>query len=363
MASSSKAAKRLYEEFYEGVFRKCATGYSLDESLREVCASGGLLTTLLCHRLSHGQSDGALVARLSFHREGSIRPFSFLAVSEDEIKASAGSIYTDFDHVRGVVDILKRSTGVFDVVALPCQISRLRKLMENDAELKKKVGILIGLWCGHATESSLLETLLVRWNIDVTAVETFKYRTGKWRGRTKFFYEGGAFKEVHFSKGYGLYQNMYADCASRCFSCTDHFGESADVSFGDCWIRSEKKSPFKKTMALSFTLTGDDAVDMLLSSPDADVCETDPAMAVESQKRSVIFHTYSCAAREKLKKTFGMSIGCSLNLRPVWRDYVSAFLTLLYFRMFAGRFRGLMFRLPWWFLFPGMAFQKLMLNR
>ncbi len=338
-------------------------GHTLDDDLRRVCASGGQVTTLLSERLSRGHSSGAIVAGVRSGDDGSLHPGTFLAVSHEELQDLAGSVYSDFDHVGGVLRILEASDQLYDIVGLPCQLSRLRKTLEKRPELLPRVGLLVGLWCGHITDQSLLQTLLGKWNIPRGSVSRFRYRTGQWRGKTRITLRDGSVIEKSFSRGYGLYQNMYADSALRCFSCGDHFGQSSDISFGDCWIGSEKGAEHKKTMALSITSKGDEAIQLLLASPLVSSFEVPPVLAVESQKRSVVWHTCSCAARERLQGLFSMRIKCSSSVTPRWNDYLSGFLTLLFYRLYRGRLRGLMFRLPWWALFPIMALQKLALNR
>lgn len=359
----SNLASTLHGTLYRGLFRRGAAGHSTDSSLLSFCASGGLVTSLLSERLDRGLSDGAIVARFAFDANGAAHPQTTLARSACELRNLAGSVYSDFSHVDGVLRILEGEKGVFDIVALPCQLARLRNALEKRGEMFGRAGLLLGLWCGHATGSGLLDTLLDRWGIDRGDIADLRYRCGHWRGRTRITMKDGSVRERSFARGYGLYQNMYSDCAVRCFSCSDHFGEAADISFGDCWVGTEKKAEYKKTMAISITGPGDDAIDLLLASPACDMSEVDPILAVEAQKRSVVWHTYSCAARARLGGFFRMSIGCGADVSPRWNDFVSAFLTLLYFRSFGGRLRGLLFRLPWWVLFPFMAFQKLMLNR
>lgn len=357
-----KTARRLYSRFYAGSFKAAAIGHASEPEIREASASGGLVTTLLIERMKKGVSDGAIVADLKTGK-GLPTPRTFLARSTQELIRCGGSIYTDFNHFAGIKKILRENEGVFDVVGLPCQLSALKSLSERDSELQSRIGLLVGLWCGHATDSPLLKDLLRKWHIEPEEIEEFKYRQGHWRGETFIRLKNGKIVRRSFKKQYGLYQNLYVDCMPRCFSCPDHFAESADISFGDCWLPSEKRRPVKRTMALALTKTGLGELNRLTVSDACNVTQCPPELAVEAQKRAVIWHTFSCAARARIGRTFGVGVRSGIDITPRINDYVSAAMILSGYRLFNGPLRSLLFRLPWWLLYPAMAVQKLMLNR
>lgn len=356
-----RTARRLYRRFYSDSFERAYLGLARSPEIRAQAASGGLVTSLLIDRLESGASSGAVVARLEMGSQGPV-PQSFLAKSAEELAECAGSIYSDFDHIRGTLHIISESEGILDIVALPCQITAIRRMAEKDESLRSRIGLLVGLWCGHATQSKLLEDILDIWEVDPKDLKTFRYRKGHWRGRSTAEMKDGTVIERSFSRNYGLYQNLYVDCMRRCFSCTDHFAESADLSAGDCWIGSEKRSRTKKTMALEITPKGGEALHRLIESGRCDIKEIPPELAVRAQKRAVIWHTYSCAARARIGGMFGVDTRCGLDISPRLHDYVSAAMILTSYRLFSGPLRPLMMRMPWWTLYPCMALQKLMLN-
>ena len=209
----------------------------------------------------------------------------------------------------------------------------------------------------------LLRDILRKWGVDDSEVVDFKYRKGHWRGRSVVELMDGTRIEKSFSKSYGLFQNLYVDCMGRCLSCTDHFGSYADVSFGDCWIRSQKRSNLKKSLVLAITESGEEAINQLSDGTRSIISDVSPQIAVQAQKRAVIWHTYGCAGRAALSRLFGVEVNCELSIRPRMNDYVSAFIILSTIKLFSGPLRRILMHLPWWLLYPVMAFQKLTLNR
>lgn len=188
------------------------------------------------------------------------------------------------------------------------------------------------------------------------------YRRGLWRGETVVELAGGGTRRIPFQTGYGLLQNLYVDCKHRCFSCTDHFGEGSDVSFGDAWLGRLKSSGIKHSMAIAFTDRGVEAMRELEERGGARLVETAPELPVESQKRAVVWHTYGSAGRSAVAPLFGLRVENRSGCRPRWNDVASAIMILAAYRMYSTPLRGLLLRLPWPVSYAYMLVQKALLN-
>ena len=179
---------------------------------------------------------------------------------------------------------------------------------------------------------------------------------------TEILMKDGETRRIPFSHGYGLFQNLYVDCMGRCLSCEDHFGKDSDISFGDAWLPEMKKRHIKHSMAVALSREGEAAGERLVSSGAAMAVEVPPVLAVQAQKRAVIWHTYGTAGREKLSGIFGVKINGSGRFKARWNDRVSAFMILLARKAFSGRMRPLLLRLPWPLHYLYMLGQKTFLN-
>jgi len=354
-------SSRLYEDIYKETLRRAWMGYSADASVCDGAASGGLVSTLLIDLLERGEIDGVIAARTSSGRNG-LSFETVLCRTPDEILDCRTSIYSDFNHAAGIIDILKETSGRFAAVALPCQWTWIGKWMERGRPRAGELVLKIGLWCGHATHRRLADAFLDIKGIGKSRIDRFWYRKGSWRGMTEILMKDGETRRIPFSHGYGLFQNLYVDCMGRCLSCEDHFGKDSDISFGDAWLPEMKKRRIKHSMAVALSKEGEAAGERLVSSGAAMAVEIPPVLAVQAQKRAVIWHTYGTAGREKLSGIFGVKINGSGRFKARWNDRVSAFMILLARKAFSGRMRPLLLRLPWPLHYLYMLGQKTFLN-
>ncbi len=358
---AGKTATRLYGDIYKRRLRKGWAGYSAEADIREGAASGGLVTTLLIDLLERGEIDGAITAR-TVPGSGGLRFETVLCRTPAEILDCRTSIYSDFSHSAGIIDILKETEGRFAAVALPCQWTSVNNWLETKRPRAGELTLRIGLWCGHATHRRLLDDFLRVRRVEQGDIERFWYRKGRWRGATEILMKDGSTVSIPFSHGYGLFQNLYVDCMGRCLSCEDHFANDSDISFGDAWLPEMKSRRIKHSMAVSLTEKGDEAGSLLVSSDSALAAEIPPVLAVQSQKRAVIWHTYGTAGRGKVSGIFGLKVRGSGRYRARWNDSASAFMILLARQVFAGRMRPVMLRLPWPVHYVYMLTQKTFLN-
>ncbi|MCX5752182.1 MAG: Coenzyme F420 hydrogenase/dehydrogenase, beta subunit C-terminal domain, partial [Candidatus Krumholzibacteria bacterium] len=358
---TGSTAARLHAGFYRGAFRAVRIGYAADAATRNRAASGGLVSALLAGELRGRRIDGAIACRAEID-SGRLSFKTVLCRTPDEIAACGTSIYSDFNHAREALRLLETGGGTYALVALPCQWRAINRYIEKHPAASASVKLKIGLWCGHATDRRLIEDFLRVKGIRMENARRLWYRKGLWRGRTVVELAGGETREIPFSTGYGLLQNLYVDCKARCFSCPDHFAAGADVSFGDAWLGELRSAPVKHSLAIAFTERGETALQALAESGAAYLAEVPPEIAIQSQKRAVVWHTFGAAARSRIGGAFGLSIPDRTGIAPRWNDYLSAFLILGAYRAYASPLRPLLLRLPWQVVYPYMLAQKALLN-
>lgn len=229
-------------------------GYALEEAIRSVAASGGIVSALLIDMLERGEIQGALVSRLGA-KEGKIAALTTLVCDREGVLAHAGSAYVDTDVVVQV-KALKKFSGKAAVVALPCQARAIRALIESDASLREKVHVIISLVCRGTVDIAFYHDFMKKHGIDESEVQRIRVARRHVEG-TVFFEsqatEGG--REVSFFT-LNAYRMAGIHAKKRCCWCVEHLGAAADIVAGDLYCREYKNRPIKHSAFAAYTDRG-----------------------------------------------------------------------------------------------------------
>ena len=134
---------------FDGHVINTYVGYSKDQRLRSGGAGGGVVTSLMWDLMKNGEIDGCIVTRMDPKNPWIGK--SFIARNFEDLLDSQGSRYMIIP-VNSIFQELKSLSGHYAYAALPCQIHGFRLAAEKDPLLKKKIRIVIGLFCGGSLE-------------------------------------------------------------------------------------------------------------------------------------------------------------------------------------------------------------------
>ena len=310
---------------YIGEYRASFFAYASDEILRKNAASGGVITAILAGLLKSGDIDGALVCRTKI-TDGRLRPEFFIAEEKEGLLSAQGSKYSAVNFTSDALPLIREFRGKLAVVALPCDVTNLRRACEKEAGLSRKAVLVISLFCGHNSRPELTDMVLDKLKPQGAELSGFRYRQGHWRGSMRAEFEDGKTIEKPFSF-FSDYQNLYFFCQQKCHHCSDHTGYDGDISVGDIWSLRMKDNPIKHSAVILRTDAGQTAfqkvfdMDALVAIPEpiAEICQ--------GQARSMPFH-YNVSARAKAGKKFGIKIKDTVHESVRWNDYLVAWMVL-----------------------------------
>ncbi len=214
---------------YCGYHLSSYTGYSNDEEIRYHSASGGMVTSFLIYLLEKKIIDGALV--VGFKSDEPCVPEPFIATTKDDLLRSRGSKYLVLSYDR-VINQLINFDGKLVVVGLPCQIEGIRNLAERNKKVKDKIIGYFSIYCSLNKTKHSMDYYLEKYSVNKENIGYFSFRDDGCLGYMKYVdKKGQVIKKIpYLSFWFGthsFFQNK------RCLLCADHFGELADVSFGD----------------------------------------------------------------------------------------------------------------------------------
>lgn len=217
---------------YCGYYLSSYIAHSNNEYIRFHSASGGVVTQFLIYLLRTKIIDGALVVR--FKEDDPLQPEPFIATTEDEILLSRGSKYLVLTYDKVIKD-LERFEGKVVVVGLPCQIQGIRKLASRKKQISEKILGYFAIYCSLTKTNHSMDYYLWRYGIKKKEIGRFSFRDDGCLGYMKVENKkGNLIKKVKYEKYWHGTHCFFMN--KRCALCVDHFGELADISFGDIHV-------------------------------------------------------------------------------------------------------------------------------
>lgn len=247
-------SKKLYSQQdeveynqYCGYYLNSYISHSNNEDIRLHSASGGVVTQLLIYLLKTKTIDGALVVR--YKEDDPLQPEPFIATTEDEILSSRGSKYLVLSFDKVICD-LERFEGKIVVVGLPCQIQGIRNLASSKKQIRNKIIGYFAIYCSLTKTKLSMDYYIWRYGLKKEAIGRFSFRDDGCLGYMKVENKSGELlKKVKYERYWHGTHSFFIN--DRCTLCVDHFGELADISFGDIHI-----DPYKKdTVGISSVIT------------------------------------------------------------------------------------------------------------
>lgn len=326
---SQKVYKREYDPknifgMYQGIFNV----HAHDSNIRHEAASGGAVTQLLIDMLEHHQIGGAVVTRSKKNI-----PYEFeahIATTREEILEAAQSKYMIIPTNR-ILKKIKEQKEKVAFAGLPCQVQGMRKAMEADADFKKKIVVLISIFCGFNMQPAATDYLISKSGINKEAVTKLQYRK-KLGKETGFYVEGSNGKSFFVNKhGYTFLNLMFSP--KRCWKCYDYSGEFADIAVGDAWDKGQGWS-----RVIVRTDKGKDLLEQSVCGGTL-LCEkADTDKILHTQNQVISYKKKQISIRKKFMKSFpeyGITFP-KQNVRVRVKGFI-IYVILAFFKTFPGK--------------------------
>jgi len=208
-------------------------------------------------------------------------------------------------------------------------------------ELKGKVSLKIGLYCGGTPSALATKYVLNMLQISLTDVKRITYRGDGWPGfMTIYFKEGGLLRvpfEEYWRLGFGQ-----AFMRKRCLVCADHTAELSDISLADPWTLKSNNVRDGLSIIVTRTLNGESTLKDAEKAGYLHLEELHPRVAIQD------------ATISKKRNKISNSVKLLLGLGSLPHDYdyplpldLNSIIGLIYYRVFSflGKYESLWFLL------------------
>jgi len=206
-------------------------GYSSDTFIRKEGQSGGLVTQFLMHAFENDLITGALV--LVPDKNNPFMPKAIIARSREEILNSVKSRYCP-SNWSNALNFVKKDDRLA-VVGLPCQFKGLDNFLKLDKSLQDKIVYKFGLICDGNLSFNFIDFVLEYLKLKREEIREFVYRdkTNGWPGEMKINIRGRILFKPNSLRG--SLKMFFLN--PRCFICFDKLNSSADLVFGDAYLK------------------------------------------------------------------------------------------------------------------------------
>ena len=276
----------ISDECLLGPCLRAYTGYSTNEGLRYKAASGGIVTSLLLSALENGTIDSVLTVEL--RKEDPFEAHAVVVRNKQRIFRSMGSKYLPVEFSAALRQIIRdNSIKRVGIVGLPCHIEGIRRASMVIPKLRRKIGLMIGLFCKQTKNLQFTDTILAKIGVEKEQVRAIKFRGDGWPGYIRVTLKNG--DTIRYP--YEAFNSLWAtfSCSPvHCFLCTSPMAESADVSVGDAWLDEYQGDNAGISLFLVRTEAGVKIVDQAIRDERIHIKAVDSSRVVDAQPRFVV---------------------------------------------------------------------------
>ena len=204
-----------------GIYGDLLLTRASDDMVHRMGQDGGLVSAMLIWLREHDYIDGALVSYLDGEAaDWKAKPG--VAVTNDEILASAGSRYTYSANTLALAEARERGLSRLALVGMSCQSSALPVMWHRKVgKVAKPFLFNIGLLCSKTFDDAIFEELFET-KYGLRKQDMVKMNI---KGVFQIWMRDGAFHEINLKE-------CHAWTRLGCTYCPDFAAEHADVSTG-----------------------------------------------------------------------------------------------------------------------------------
>ena len=289
-------------DYFAGNYLNCYAGHSTDEEIRFHSASGGLVSQFLIFLLNNKLIDGAVITK--FKNDEPTVPETIIATNAKEVVSGRSSKYCPVS-LNGMITKINSLEGKFVIVGLPCHIHGFRLYEQKYPAFRKKIFGYISIFCSSTRTFNGTDYILSRYKVNKEDIKSFAYRDDGCLGFMKIVTKTEQIK-IPYREYFKKIRSFFKP--KRCLYCVDHFGDLADISFGDIQTGKYKKDK----IGVNSIITRNTKFDELLQQAKKDeliALENIPLSTIKDSQIHMLHHKKRIAALNmRIEKRLGSKI-------------------------------------------------------
>ena len=228
-----------------GFYMDLYAGYVVEKDFRDLGSSGGMVNWILCTLINNNLVDQVLHVGSRQPTKKDPRLFHFkISKTMEEVHLSSKSRYYPVE-MSEVLKYVIDQPGRYAITGVPCFIKAIRLVQMQIPVLKERIHYSLSLVCGHLKSKQYAEMLAWQCGIKPDNLLSIDFRK-KMPGlnANQYGVEVSGLINGKIAKKYSLISKLYGSDWGLCFFkykacdyCDDLFGETADVTLGDAWIK------------------------------------------------------------------------------------------------------------------------------
>ena len=212
-------------------------GKALDINIFQNGATAGVTTAMLAYALENLDLDGVFVAKMNKGVDDRrlLSVSLFLARNRHELISGQQSKYMTVPMAQCLRHILYEGRKHrFAFVGIGCHMHALRKAEQVLPQLKERIVLRMGIFCGHCMDQRGTRHLLGLLGTKPDHVHEVQYRSGQWPGHFSVTDTAGHTKRISHLAWTSYVMTLFEKW--RCHFCPDPLNQWADISAGDPWL-------------------------------------------------------------------------------------------------------------------------------
>lgn len=209
-------------------------GHAADPKTRFRGSSGGVASALATYCIERGGMHGLL--HIASRKDRPYLNETVMSRSREEIVERSGSRYAPASPCDGL-QLVEDAPAPCVFIGKPCDCLAVSRVRAIRPALDRNLGLVIGFFCaGTPTTRGTLAMLRKMGIDDPSKLRSLRYRGDGWPGKATAVVETAAGLETRQLTYHASWGEVLADHKQfRCNLCTDHTGETTDISVGDPW--------------------------------------------------------------------------------------------------------------------------------